>query len=66
MELSKQQTVTLAQQTILSIRGMLPALRSGEEIDKIATEVVLSRALLDLAALVDYVNFQEKKASSGE
>jgi hypothetical protein len=66
MELSKQQTVTLAQQTILSIRGMLPALRAGEDIDKIATEVVLSRALLDLAALVDYVNFQEKKAFSGE
>jgi hypothetical protein len=57
---ASQKVTNLSRQTIVAIRNMAANLRLGEEVDKIAIEVVLTRALLDIAALLDYTEVLEK------
>ena len=53
--------VELGQLSILNLRGLLVALRSGKTVPPLEIEVTLSRAVLDLAGLSDYAAALEKR-----
>lgn len=54
-------SVALASSTLLNLRKLLVNLRIGKGVPPMEVEVMLSRAVTDLAGLLDYAEFLETK-----
>jgi hypothetical protein len=53
--------VALGNSTILNLRKLLINLRTGKGAQPTEIEVMLSRAIIDMASLLDYIDVLEKK-----
>jgi len=53
--------VALGNSTILNLRKLLINLRTGKGAQPTEVEVMLSRAIIDMASLLDYIDILEKK-----
>jgi len=53
--------VVLGNSTILNLRKLLINLRTGKGAQPTEIEVMLSRAIIDMASLLDYIDVLEKK-----
>ncbi len=52
-------SIALASSTLLNLRRLLVNMRSGQEVKTMELEVMLCRAVTDLAGLMDYVSVLE-------
>ena len=57
-------SVALGSSTILNIRQFLINMRMGKNVQAMELEIMLSRAITDIAGLLDYVQLLESKLQS--